>query len=284
MLKAGGVTRLQPGIESLSDRTLALMKKGVTGIQNVAMLKWCAELGIQAEWNWLWGFPDEDPEEHGALAASIEALGHLRPPVGAARIRLDRFSPYWEHPEQYGLNRVTAYPAYTYVFGPSPEPLAYFFTFEYDDQRDPGTYTKQLREAILQWKRESDVTELISIRKSEGTIIIDTRKASQNSVLLLRGHAEFLLQNADAPTAIEALIARCAAALGDEGAARRAMSELRSRRLMWCDGSRCVSLPLDLSHYSPTGTGQRAVAEAVSNAVTEVDGEWAPVEAVVIGS
>lgn len=41
MLKRGGVNAIQPGIESLSDIILNTMKKGVTALQNIELLKWC---------------------------------------------------------------------------------------------------------------------------------------------------------------------------------------------------------------------------------------------------
>ena len=42
MLKRAGVASIQPGVESLADDTLRVMRKGVTGAQNVAILRWCA--------------------------------------------------------------------------------------------------------------------------------------------------------------------------------------------------------------------------------------------------
>jgi ribosomal peptide maturation radical SAM protein 1 len=36
-----GVQNIQPGIESLSDKILAIMKKGVSALQNIQLLKWC---------------------------------------------------------------------------------------------------------------------------------------------------------------------------------------------------------------------------------------------------
>jgi len=45
LLRDAGVTVIQPGIESFSDRVLQQMKKGVSGLQNVQLLKWCKEIG-----------------------------------------------------------------------------------------------------------------------------------------------------------------------------------------------------------------------------------------------
>src|SRR5262249_29657454 len=54
-LRDAGVDQIQPGIESLSTPILRLMRKGVTAWQNVRLLKWCAELGIDVLWNLLYG-------------------------------------------------------------------------------------------------------------------------------------------------------------------------------------------------------------------------------------
>src|SRR5258708_22444047 len=61
LLRRAGVRRIQPGIESFSDSVLRLMRKGVTGLQNIQLLKWCKEVGVEPHWNFLWGFPRADP-------------------------------------------------------------------------------------------------------------------------------------------------------------------------------------------------------------------------------
>ena len=50
---AGGVTRIQPGIESLSTSILRLMRKGTSRLQNIQLLKWCADLQLNVAWNFL---------------------------------------------------------------------------------------------------------------------------------------------------------------------------------------------------------------------------------------
>lgn len=56
-LRRAGITHIQPGIESFSDQVLGLMGKGVTGLQNVQLLKWCKELGLRPYWSLLWDIP-----------------------------------------------------------------------------------------------------------------------------------------------------------------------------------------------------------------------------------
>jgi radical SAM superfamily enzyme YgiQ (UPF0313 family) len=43
-MRDAGITWIQPGIESFSNDVLGRMKKCVSGIQNIQVLKWCTEL------------------------------------------------------------------------------------------------------------------------------------------------------------------------------------------------------------------------------------------------
>ena len=115
LLGAAGVREIQPGVESFSDPVLKLMRKGVTGLQNIQLLKWCKELGVEASWNFLWGFPGEPPEEYERLARLVPLLTHLQPPVAHTQIRLDRFSPNFFDAERLGFADVKPLPAYQYV-------------------------------------------------------------------------------------------------------------------------------------------------------------------------
>jgi ribosomal peptide maturation radical SAM protein 1 len=156
VLKAGGVTAIQPGLESLSNQVLRLMKKGCTALQNIQLLRWCKELGMTVAWNILSGFPGESAEAYEAMAALMPLLMHLPAPVACAPIRLDRFSPLFTQCAQLGLSRVRPKPAYYYVFPFGRlelERIAYFFDFDYSDGRHPEEYTAALHRAVASWWR-----------------------------------------------------------------------------------------------------------------------------------
>src|SRR5262249_53539650 len=93
LLRRAGVSIVQPGIESLADGTLRVMRKGVSAAQNVAVLRWCKELGIEVYWNLIFGFPHEDPEDYPRTERLLAQITHLPPPLACAPIRMDRFSP-----------------------------------------------------------------------------------------------------------------------------------------------------------------------------------------------
>src|SRR6185436_20133800 len=133
-LRDAGVTSIQPGIESFSDAVLTLMRKGVTALQNIQLLKWCTELGVRPYWNVLWGFPGEPPDDYQRMADMVPLLTHLVPPIGFGGLRLDRFSPNFFDAGKLGFTNVRPLPSYQHVY-PLPPPavanLAYHFAFDY---------------------------------------------------------------------------------------------------------------------------------------------------------
>ncbi|MCG8457700.1 MAG: RiPP maturation radical SAM C-methyltransferase, partial [Holophagales bacterium] len=135
-LTKAGIRWVQPGIESLDDRVLALLEKGSTGARNIQLLKWARELGCGLAWSLLYGAPGEQDVWYGEMAEWLPWLSHLQPPSALARIRYDRFSPYHLQPERFGI-RLSPLQAYSFVF-PFPrrdlEGLAYFFE-DYGDLR-----------------------------------------------------------------------------------------------------------------------------------------------------
>jgi len=153
-LYAGGLRSIQPGIESLSNEILRLMKKGCTGLQNIQLLRWCEELGIGVAWNVLAGFPGESPSEYQRQAELIPLLTHLQSPASCSPIRLDRFSPFYMKSEELGVKRIRPKPGYYYAYPLGRrelERLAYFFDFDYADGRDVFSYLGNLQTEISKW-------------------------------------------------------------------------------------------------------------------------------------
>lgn len=97
LFNEAGIKKIQPGIESLSTPVLKLMNKGIAGIQNIQLLKYCEQYSIALTWNILYGFPGELWEHYDL--EKMKLLTHLQPPAAANRISLERFSPYYRKPE-----------------------------------------------------------------------------------------------------------------------------------------------------------------------------------------
>ena len=137
-----GVTRIQPGIESLSSNVLRLMRKGVRAIQNVNLLRWAQYYDICVDWNLLWGFPGETEQDYTDQAAAIPHLLHLPPPASANRIWLERFSPLFTEHDTFRLRRRTPEPSYRYVYPGNVdiERVAYFFDYDLDGGLPDSAY------------------------------------------------------------------------------------------------------------------------------------------------
>lgn len=153
LMRAGGVTQIQPGIESFSDHVLKLMDKGCTGFMNIQLMRWCAELGIEVSWNVLAGFPGETPEDYAAMARLLPSLTHLDPPCSCGMLRLDRFSPFHNRADEFGIRRMRPARAYFYVYPLGRRELsrlAYFFDF--DHEGDPASYMQGVQAEVALWK------------------------------------------------------------------------------------------------------------------------------------
>jgi ribosomal peptide maturation radical SAM protein 1 len=178
MLREAGVLAVQPGIESLSSHVLSLMKKGVTGIQNMALLKWCREYGIEAAWNLLYGFPGETGEDYDTSARYASAIPHLRPPGAVAPIRLDRFSPNFNRAEDFGIVNIRPFALYRYIYPLPPESianLAYFFEYEHRDGRKPETYLTNMMEQVKVWKENAGGDLRKQYNHQAELMVVDTR-------------------------------------------------------------------------------------------------------------
>jgi ribosomal peptide maturation radical SAM protein 1 len=208
LLAAAKITRIQPGIESLSDQVLSVMKKGVTGFQNIQLLKWCEEFGIIAEWNVLWGFPDEDPKEYDWMSGIIPALTHLRPPGSASSIRLDRFSPNFLHASEVGLCDVKPYPSYHHVYPfshTSLNRLAYYFSFNYEPPRHVAGYVKKCADEIRSWMEKYDESAAFYLDGGSELFVFDCRPAASSACFKLQGLAREIFRACDRTRSIESL-------------------------------------------------------------------------------
>ena len=153
-LARGGVKCMQPGIESLSAAQLKEMDKGVSPLQNIQCLKWSRYYNLDINWNILLGFPQETNEDYQRQIDLIPSLFHLQPPESTGKLWLERFSPYFMRPEEYGVRITGPGAAYEYVYDASRVDLnkiAYDFEYEIAWNVDPALY-EQLTELVRAWR------------------------------------------------------------------------------------------------------------------------------------
>jgi len=200
LLCQAGVRTIQPGIESLSDNVLKLMRKGVTALQNIQLLKWCTELNLSVIYNIIWGFPGESPGDYQKMLELIPLITHLRPPVGAGTIRIDRFSPNFNAHREMGFGNLTPFPAYQYVYPLDPKVvynLAYYFVPEFENPTVEKSDTKGLSDRINNWKETYERSELFFMDKGTQLLIWDFRPCAKEPLIILDDYSRLAYMACD---------------------------------------------------------------------------------------
>lgn len=191
-LARAGVRELQPGIESLSTPILKTLRKGVSAYQNVRLLKWAAELGLQLTWNLLYGFPGESADDYAQMADLIPALTHLQPPtIGCCPVRIDRFSPLFVEAEAFGLDELAPAEAYGLVYGlPSSElhRVAYHFESHRQLAAEVEAEIAVLTREVERWQEAAGSASLLAWdRDEQTTLLFDQRPGAAVAEAALEG-------------------------------------------------------------------------------------------------
>jgi ribosomal peptide maturation radical SAM protein 1 len=174
-LRRARVAHVQPGIESLVSPVLKLMDKGVAGVRNVRALRDCESAGLTVSWNWLYGFPGETPEHYAPVLGQIRALVHLQPPVGAARILLERFSPYFEN-TALGFGQRTTAEAYRHVYAlPESDLSDMVYLFDTVALGLTEADAASLRTSVARWNDDYADSTLECRDESDALVLRDRR-------------------------------------------------------------------------------------------------------------
>ena len=210
MLKQAGILRIQPGIESLDTGVLQLMRKGTTSLQNIQLLKWTTEVGLDTIWNFITGFPMEDPHAYADMADFLPSIYHLQPPAGGSgQVRLDRFSPFYEDTAAFQMTNVRPTSAYSYIY-PFPQEnlrrLAYYFDFDYVDGRQPKVYSDVLDRAVERWHQLENPGVLLSMIAQDRLLIYDTRPMRTCTEFELRDYRKAIYEYCDEARTLASII------------------------------------------------------------------------------
>jgi ribosomal peptide maturation radical SAM protein 1 len=268
-LAAAGVTMVQPGIESLDTGVLRLMRKGVTALQNVQLLRLCEEYRIRATWNILFGFPGEDPAAYERMAALVPLLTHLRPPDVVCAVRLDRFSPLFDEPEALGVRNVRPAPAYAHVYGEPLESLrslAYYFEFDGAGERDARGYADDLVDAVREWRERHEQSDLCTHDDGSQLLIFDRRAGSTRAAHVLSG-LERAVYNACDEIQSPATLGEAVHAAGEPATAEEigaACRRLVGDRLMLEDAGKYLSLGVAMERVQISSQLRNRLAAALA--------------------
>ena len=250
LFRDAGVRHIQPGVESLSTPILRLMKKGITALQNIRLLKWCAEIGIEPAWNLIYGFPGEPADEYARMAELIPSLIHLRPP-NVSPLAIERFSPYHRDPDKHGIEIIGPAKRYELCYPPFSREdmleLAYQFEYRHADGRTPKSYAQPVIDAIGQW-REKHSKLMLQYTRGPDSLVIDDHRPTVAAARYTfeEGEAEmYLACDAGAtPVQVQASLAR----RGHHGYTvediREFLDSLVEMRLMYVERERYLALAL----------------------------------------
>ena len=252
------IKSIQPGIESLSTHVLKVMRKGISGLSNVQMLKWCQEYHLNVFWNILWGFPGEQPEDYIEANEWAGRLFHLLPPTAVTPIRLDRFSPLFDSADEFGVKNIKPVQAYDHIFDQLSSQerfdLAYFFEFDYQEKPGAG-YTSDLIHTVSQWIRTHDKAALFYFSASSGCMLIDTR--TEPRIWLLDCDYMALLDSLDA-IAIKSDLAEHLKI--DPSLLDSMLRTLDEHQWIIQEGNKVLGLAIRLGRYQPSGKVQRLLS------------------------
>src|SRR5205823_870609 len=145
-------------------------------------------------WNLLYGFPDDQIDYYAETLKLVPLLRHLSPPTGVHHLSIDRFSPYFNKPEQYGIQNLRPMAAYSSAF-PAEAPLnqiAYHFVGDYrSGSRENPEVIRALTKEVDQWQaawNHHEVLPTLSVIKivPGNFMLLDTRSgAGQEKILFI---------------------------------------------------------------------------------------------------
>jgi ribosomal peptide maturation radical SAM protein 1 len=238
-LRAANVTSIQPGIESLSSTLLTLLDKGVRAIQNLALLKWCRELGITPIWNILYGIPGERKESYFEQIELIDRIPHFEPPESLCMVQLDRFSPYFNSYREYGWLGIEPLPGYRLLHqGMSDEALrdvAYHFAgvgapFAVQD------YEPHLKAVVDRWRARHQAGDGFYRDPTEGLLSV-----SDGEISIIEGDDRI-----DAVIACTREIVDIQRVIAETRADDRLLADLLDLGVLWQEGNQLINLVVEI--------------------------------------
>lgn len=253
-LAQGGVKCMQPGIESLSQAQLHEMDKGVSPMQNVQCLKWSQYYHVDISWNILLGFPQETDEDYRKQIELIPSLLHLQPPQGIGKFWLERFSPYFTRPEQYGIRITGPGLAYEYVYDPKVVDLrkiAYDFEYAIDHKVTPGLY-EELTQLVRDWQQRhasADKPFLYYSKSLSYVMVYDGRPSDAPSRTRYEWPAAFVIEQCnEASKSMEQIQAGLNEAgrnpVPDSAGLRDILAMLVAKRILYAERGKYFTLAL----------------------------------------
>ena len=253
MMRDAGVTWIWCGVESLHDKILTHMNKGCKSWQKLQFLKWCREYGVYVGWYIMCDFPGENDEWYLEMAQTLPLLTHLQPPWAFARVRLDRYSLYYDRQRDYGL-RLQPAELYSCIYPVSRGALEDLVCFFEDEERsiDPRFEALLTRpgiraasKAAAQWKIAfwAENAPCLTMAVTDSAIHIrDTRPVAIAPSFLLQGVEREVYLACDAALGLRRLVSQVVSRGYAKTEVDAAVETLLQHKLMIMSGGRLLAL------------------------------------------
>jgi len=218
ILANSGARYIQIGIESLHDECLKLLNKGVTAIQNIAVLKFAMENGIRIYWNFLYDILGEKDYWYKELAKWLPLVYHLQPPGGVSKIFYSRFSDYHNYSKQYKLDLVPFKEYFSIYPLNKKEMKEIAFYFEDKNHTSGENISKNqginiVKLMISEWEKlfknyfnENRKTKLVVWEEEKQSFIIDTRPCATEENITLKGLEHYVYYECKKPRTKKSLL------------------------------------------------------------------------------
>jgi ribosomal peptide maturation radical SAM protein 1 len=251
-MREAGVRLIQPGIESFSSEILRLIRKGTDALRNIRFLRWCRELGIDARYNLLWGFPGEAAGTYRSMTSLVPALEHLAPPTyPPSRVVYQRFSPLTAAAAEEGL-ALEPQRDYQFVYPPGVDARKLAYAFEHPHPypaADGIDYIRPLAIAIKEWRSRYYSLRRPTLLFTHGpgfAEVTDTRGAEAREFVLAGPAAAILVFCADIHSKM-AIVGHVREQCGDlygEEDVDAVLEELTADGLLYGEENRYVTLAI----------------------------------------
>ena len=267
-LAGARVTRIQPGMESISTEALKLLRKGVDAPRNVTLLRNCCASQVDVDWNLLVSIPGESASIYEHTFREAPKLVHLQPPAGAFEIRFDRYSPYYKDPAQFGVELAPfRFYSYLYPFGePWLSRLAYFFESAGGPRGGAESRERvaRVREMINAWRARwggaaRPVLEMDPA--APAPTVTDTRDPARPSRHVLDDAQSLALDFLRQPRSLAQLDRHLAERGVAPARAAETLAAIRERGWIFEEGTHCVSIIVD---RRPPAHAPELLAEAAA--------------------
>ena len=192
-------SHFQVGIETFNDRVLHLMKKGVTVLKNVEVLKMVAELGVPLQFNLFTCYPNMTTDDLMENLRVMDVIAHLlvyeNIQIYPGEFYLPTDCPVFLDIGQYRLQRSDE-SIFSDIFEdfPMPSYSNYPYPYQFDNDEEQFNIATRIREKVEEIKSKRPSENFMHyMNASNGLQIVVSQNGRRTSHRLLSREADIYL-------------------------------------------------------------------------------------------